>query len=280
MQRLFTRILVPVSFGRSTHWLVDKAVQLANKFDCDILLLHVQSPSLIDRLFCNTIVPNPYDNFSFAGMEIWMEDLKQKQKMKLKEGLLMKSTIMYGWWQSILKDVIIAQHIDLTIIAQNANQYSNSIVPRINIDKLSQQTNCPVMTLPRSFNVRDLQNIVVPVNDVLSVKKLRIATFLSQGNRGCIYLMGKEEQFTAKTEKGSLMRSYRLLSDFGKLNIQCALRDNDDTARGILTYAKDVKANLIVVNPGQESQIKGWWRKSMEKCRLNESSISVMTVSV
>ena len=58
------------------------------------------------------------------------------------------------------------------------------------------------MTLPRSFNVRDLQNIVVPVNDVLSVKKLRIATFLSQGNRGCIYLMGKEEQLTLKLKKG------------------------------------------------------------------------------
>ena len=50
MQKMFTKILVPVAFSRNTRWLVDKAIQLANKFGCDIFLLHAEAPVSIPFL--------------------------------------------------------------------------------------------------------------------------------------------------------------------------------------------------------------------------------------
>ena len=135
------------------------------------------------------------------------------------------------------------------------------------------------MTITRNFNANHLQNIVVPVHDLLPIKKLTIATYVSLETNGCIYLMGDDYHTTARSD-GYLIKAYQLLNDLGKLNIRCALRQNDDTANGTLAYAKDVKANLIIVNPGQESRLRGWWNKLRGKYLSRESDIPVLTVAV
>ncbi len=276
MQKLFTKILLPVNFNRNTHWSVDKAVQLANKFGCDILLLHVQSPPSPIPFFNNS----PFsDSFTADYLRIKMKELEVQCKLKLKEGLMMTSITLVGCWQSVLKDVIIAEHIDMVLIPRSHKRFTNAVIRYININKLSQQTSCFIMTMTRNFNANHLHNIVVPVFDLLPVKKLTIATYLSLETSGCIYLMGKVEPGTSNIQKGYLMRAYQLLNDFGKLNIQCALQDNEDTAGSTLTYARNVKANLIVVNPGKESRLRGLWNKLRGKYLFRESDIPVLTVA-
>jgi len=191
---------------------------------------------------------------------------------------LMSSVVLEGYWQPVLKDVIIGEHIDLLLVPRSRRRFSSALIQKININKISQQTNCPVMTITRNFSVNHFRNIVVPVHDLLPVKKLTIATYLSLETSGCIYLMGRHSQST-KNEEEYLMRAYQLLNDFGKLNIQCALRDNDDPAAGTLAYAKDVNANLIVINPGRESRLRGWWNKLNGKYLSRESDIPVLTVA-
>lgn len=279
MQKLFTKILVPVNFSRNARWPVDKAIQLANKFGCDILLLHVQPPQPTIPFLYNAFFSAPFINSSEVDLSMKMKELELQYKPRLKEGLLMTSVILVGYWQSLLNDVIIAEHIDLTVVPRIRKRFGSSLIRRININKLSQRTNCPIMTITRNLNANHLENIVVPVNDLLPLKKLTIATYLSLETKGCIYLMGKSNQTKAKPEKGCLMRAYQLLNDFGILNIQCALQDNDDIATGTLTYAKDVKANLIVVNPGKESRFKGLWNKLGGKYLYRESEIPVLTVA-
>jgi hypothetical protein len=136
------------------------------------------------------------------------------------------------------------------------------------------------MTITRNFNASHLQNIVVPVFDLLPVKKLTIATYLSLETSGCIYLMGKEDRGKTNSGNGYLMRAYQLLNDVGQLKIHCALQDTDDTATGTLAYAKDIKANLIVINPGHESRLRGWWIKFRGKYLCRESDIPVLTVAI
>ena len=279
MQKLFTKILVPVAFNRNTRWATEKAVQLANKFECDVLLLHVQAPPVTLPFLSDSLFPGSFLKSLENDRQGKMKELEQQVKPKLKEGLLISSMIVVGYWQSVLKDVIITEHIDLTLIPRNHRRISSAIIQRININKLSQQTNCPIMTLTRTFNASRLQNIVVPVNDLLPVKKLTMATYLSLDTSGHIYLMGVEKNALAKNDEGYLLRAYQLLNEFGRLNIHCVLQDSYDPAAGTLAYAKDVHADLIVINPGQESRLRGWWNKLRGKHLCRESEIPVMTVS-
>ncbi|MBI5857821.1 MAG: universal stress protein [Sphingobacteriales bacterium] len=277
MQKMFTKILLPVSFDRNIRWSVDKTIQLANKFGCDILLLHVQVPSSIPFL-SNTFFSDPLAGYYKEDWEKKVKELELHYRSKLNEGLLLSSISLIGYWPVVLKDIIITKHIDLVVIPGNNRRFSSAEMQRININKLSQQTNCPIMTITRNFNANQLQKIVVPVHDLLPVKKLTIATYVSLETNGCIYLMGGDHHTTAG-DKGYLIKAYQLLNDLGKLNIQCALRENDDTANSTLAYAKDVKANLIIVNPGQESRLRGWWNKLRGKYLNQESDIPILTVA-
>jgi len=280
MQKLFTKILVPVAFSRNTRWSVDKAIQLANKFGCDVFLLHAQPPPVSFHHLYNNLFTG--SRFTYPQDELFrkMKTLENELRPKLKAGLLLTSTVSMGYWQSVLKDVIISEHIDLALIPRSHRRLKSVVLRLININKLSQQTNCPIMTITRNFNVNHLENVVVPIHDLLPVKKLLVAHYLSI-ETGCnIYLMGKNGNDTPRTEKGYLMKAYQLLSDFGKAGIHCALRDNIDTAAGTLAYAKDVQANLIVVNPGHESRLHGWWNRLRGKHLCRESDIPVMTVAI
>ena len=106
-----------------------------------------------------------------------------------------------------------------------------------------------------------------------------MASYLSFETSGCIYLMGKDDSVIPNTEKGHLIRAYKLLNDFGMLNIQCALQGSEDLAGSTLAYAKYVKANLIVVNPGKESRLRGLWNNLRGKYLSSESDIPVLMVA-
>ncbi len=279
MQKLFTKILVPVAFNRNTRWSVDKAIQLANKFDCDLLLLHVQPPPVTFPFLYNAISSGSFIRSTQADLSKKMRMLEQESKPKLKDGLLMTSVVLVGYWQPVLKDVIIAEHIDLALIPRNQRRFGSAILRRISVNKLSQQTKCPIMTITRNFNANHLQTIVVPVHDLLPVKKLTMATYLSLEASSDIFLMGTNHPASGDKENGYLMKAYQLLSDLGKLNIHCALQDNGDTAAGTLAYAKNVHANLIVINPGQESRLRGIWNRLRGKYLCRESDIPVLTVA-
>ncbi len=280
MKKLFTKILVPVNFNRNTNLALDKAIQLANYFACDVHLLHVQPPS--------ATIPFLYDGFlsgslfrsSSANCESQLKELEERCKGKLHDGLLMSSSTIAGTWQTALKQIIIAEHIDLLVIPRSRRKFGSALIQRIDLNKLSQQAQCPVLTVTRSFNVNYLQNVVVPINDSLPVRKLNMATYMCRGAQGSIHLMGSGGNSPrGRQRRKFLIKSYQLLSDSGHIKIHCSLPDNFDNPTSTLTYARNIKADLIVVNTGKESLLKGWWNKLLGKCLYRESDIPVLTIA-
>lgn len=280
MHKLFTKILVPVNFNRNTGLAVDKAIQLANYFDCDIHLIYVQTPAatipfLFNGFFSGSLINPP--NKKCADL---LKELEDRSKEKLLDGLLITSAIVMGSWQSVLKQTIIAEHIDLVIIPKTRIKFGNALIQQIDLNKLSQQTQCPVLTVTRSFNINHLQNIVVPINDSLPVRKLSIATYMCRMACGSIHLMGSGgNSYGSREDRRCLIKAYQLLSDYGHIKIYCSLPENYNNPATTLAYARNVKADMIVVNTGKESLLKGWWNRLRGKYLYNESDIPVLTIA-
>ncbi len=279
MQKLFTKILVPVNFNRNTGLALDKAIQLANYFDCDIHLIHVQTPTATFPFLYNGSFPGSRIRESGKKYESQLKELEDWCKVKLQDGLLITSSIVMGNWQSVLKQTIIAEHIDLVIVPRNRIKFSTALIQQIDLNRLSQQSQCPVLTVTRSFNVNHLQNIVVPINDFLPVRKLSIATYMCRLARGSIHMLGSGGNSYGGRERRCLKKAYQLLSDYGHIKIHCSLPENYYNPAGILAYARNVKADLIVVNTGKESLLKGWWNRLRGKYLYNESDIPVLTIA-
>ena len=281
MKSYFNHILVPVNFNRNTEMVMDKAVKVANEFNCDVHGLHVQTPI--------TAIPFLYDghftgslfNSTTEQAEAKMKHLVSRYKTQLKDGLLMETTVSLGSWQQVMKDLIIAKHIDLVLIPRHRKRFFGALVQQVDVDRLSHQTQCPILTVTKKFDISHLQNIVVPVDDFLPVRKLTVATFLARKFNGIVHLMGKKTNSEEAGQQNSkcLTRAYQLIKDHTDVKVYFSTGEEEERGSGTLAYAKNVKADLIVVNPGKESVLKGWLSRLFGKFLYKESTIPVLTIA-
>jgi K+-sensing histidine kinase KdpD len=76
-----------------------------------------------------------------------------------------------------------------------------------------------------------------------------------------------------------LQKAYQLLRDNTNLSIECHTMRGHNIADSTLRFAEKIKADLIVVNPGEESMLSGFFSKLFRGFLFNESRIPVMTIS-
>lgn len=281
MKKLFNRILVPVHFNKDTPLVLLKAIQVANEFDCDIHLLHVQQPLAV-LPFGNLARSTGILSSTGAQAEARMEKLKSWCRGQLKDGLLISSVCLHGNWQNLVKDIIIAEHIDLVVIPRLRDGLFRPLVQKININRLVQQTQCPVLTITRKLEASHIINIVVPVIDVLPIRKLTMATFLVKKFNGIIHLTGQRDMDTITGEKKDircLTMAYQLLREYANVKVYCTQAKGNTVGADALAYAQTVQADLIVVNPGKESVISGLFSKWLGKNIYRASNIPVLTIA-
>lgn len=281
MKNFFNRILVPVIFSKDTSPILQKAIEIANKFGCDIHLLHVHTGTKIFSFISDGHFSNTSSTSQFQHNERKMEELVEQHRGQLNDGLLMNSSVRPGTWQAVLKDTIITYHIDLLMIPGHPGGNNDPIIKQININRLSQQTQCPVLTITTDFAIGHIQNIVVPVNDFLPVRKLTAATFLSKKFNGMVHLLGQrgDSYPEDKTNTICLTKAYQLLSEYTNVKIHCSSEKGSSVAADVLAYARKVDADLIVVNPGKESVLSGFFNRWLAKYLHRESNIPVLTIS-
>lgn len=281
MNKFFNRILVPVSFNRNASLVMEKAIQVANEFNCDMHLLHAQTPIMpIPFVYEGFYLPD-WNATDTSGAEGKMKKLVNEYRHLLNDGLNFFATVQSGNWEKILKEYIISRHIDLTIIPRNDKLFSGSVINVINVDRLAQQTHCPLLTLTPQFDISHLNNIVVPVDHFLPVRKLSVATFLACRFHAVVHLVGHNDNYDGEDLTNSLCvaKSYQLVTKYSPVKIHYPEEAGKPFAARILKYAQKLKADLIVVNPGGETKLRRWFSSFLGKYLYRESRIPVLTVS-
>jgi hypothetical protein len=254
---------------------------VANEFNCDLHILHVQSQVTVIPFLYDGTVSGSLFHSSPDKAEGRMAGLLDEYKSRLNDGLLMTTEVVQGNWQKKLKEAIIVRHIDLVLVPRYHRKFPGALIQQININRLSQQTQCPVLTVTQGFDIKHMQHIVVPVSDVIPVRKLVVATYLARKFNGIIHLMGQKNSTlsTGSAASRSMTKSYQLLRDYTNVRVHCSDTGHDTGADSTLAFARDVHADLIVVNTGKESEGRGVFGKWLGKYLNRESSIPVLTVS-
>ena len=236
MKKLFNRILLPVNMDRSAPLIVEKAISMANEFRCDVHLLY---------------------NHVNAHTEKKINDLLEKCRQRMGDGLYISGCLAKGAWFPSIKQYIITHRIDLVVIPRRTGNFFNYI----DMNRLARETGCPVLSVTQNTDISQLKNIVVPINDFLPVRKLTAATYIARRFNAIIHLMGYNKNFRENEPGDSswVSRAYQLLKDNTRLRIhRSPVYYGNGIAGNTLTYARQVEADLIVVNPGKESIYRGW----------------------
>lgn len=183
------------------------------------------------------------------------------------------------------------QEIDLVLLDRHKRSFWR-LIPRrndIRVDRLLKKLQCPVLTTYDQLFISSLKNIVLPVGAGLPMRKLLFATYLARVAGATIHLVSMEGMSEKdKQQSGeSLFRAYRLLRENTNLPVECLRVPGESLADIAWRYAREIKADLILIHSGRESLLSGWFEgwftrplyELYSRALFNVSRIPVLTVS-
>jgi K+-sensing histidine kinase KdpD len=150
-----------------------------------------------------------------------------------------------------------------------------------NINRISKKTGCPVLTVKGTARLEAIKNIVLPVDAHLPLRKVMFASYLARHFNARIHLIALSEPGDEDNveNKVYLYKTYQLLRENTNLTVECHTVHGGNIADTTLEYARQINADLIVVNPGKEMLLSGFVNRLFARLLFNESRIPVMTVA-
>ena len=279
MEKLLKQILVVTDFTETSRMALNHIIQMANELKCDVHLLHVVQPFALPAMFeHNHFIPVKTDQKAEATSRLmaWQSQLIPL----LEKGRLLYSHCTEGSVEKEVRNFTIRHEIDMVILMHHRRFAWSKWLNRININRLARRLKCPVMNFPLVGNSHQIRNIVMPVTNVLPLRKIMFATYLARYHDASIHLVALQEENIRQpeTENPYLYKAYQLLRDNTNLRIECHPVSGNNIADTTLQYAEKVKADLIVVQPGRETELPGFLNNIFSRFLFSASRIPVMAV--
>lgn len=278
MNKLFNNILVPVEFSKQTNQVVSQAVMIANHFRCDLHLMFVENGGMADA---EKDLVQALTEGELADYEVEMMELKASILPQLEEGLQLITAMRRGSREQHVTSYSLQHAIDLIIVEKPRSILPMRFSRSFNINRISKKAGCPVLTVKGTANLEAIRNIVLPVDAHLPLRKVMFASYLARHFNARIHLIalsepGEEDKVENKVY---LYKTYQLLRENTNLTVECHTVHGGNIADTTLEYARQINADLIVVNPGKEMLLSGFVNRLFARLLFNESRIPVMTVA-
>jgi hypothetical protein len=258
MQKLFSNLLVPVSFNRYTCQSVENAIALANRLECNLHILY-------------TLRTNVFRGWFHSQRKKRVSDIQQQMRARVKPGLLMQAVFTEGSPYDEVKNYVLSQEIDLVWVQRQTQPFWSSTFG-FDPEKLAVEADCAVISDHGSEGLKNCDKIILPVGPSVPVNGVRVAVYLARQFKASIHLVCDTFQ---EEQLASLQRTYHLLNDNTDITVVCNTFHNSNFHRSVLNYAQSVEAGIIVANPAyrKKENVFGKWIR-----RENGGSVAVVMV--
>lgn len=278
MQKLFNKILIPIDFNSQSKILLEKAVEMALQYNCIIHLLHA-IPSY-NVAYCSLVsggmmLPlNPLDEK--VALEIKMNKLCNIIPQELKDTRGACYTISTGNWDEAIINLVQENHFDLIFIDRTSLfLFSKKIV--LNPDKISQVTGMPVISIPLEKRPTKLGAIVIPVTNFLPLRKLMYGIYLAEASNTILKLVAIENKTNYKV-RYYLTKCFSLVRDNCRIPIELETVTCNNVAEAVNIFAGSHATDLIIVNPGTQTKMPGFFARLTGGCLQKYSASTILTV--
>lgn len=278
MNKLFNNILVPVEFSKQTNQVVSQAVMIANHFRCNLHLVYVENNAMADA---DKHLVQALTEGELADYDVEMMELKAMFQPQIEDGLQLITTMLKGSREQHVTSYALQHAIDLIIVEKPRSILPMRFARSFNINRISKKTGCPVLTVKGTAKLEAIRNIVLPVDAHLPLRKVMFASYLARHFNARIHLIALSESGEESNVENQvyLYKTYQLLRENTNLNVECHTVHGGNIADTTLEYARQINADLIVVNPGKEMLLSGFVNRLFARLLFNESRIPVMTVA-
>lgn len=281
MQKLFNKILIPVDFSANSKIAVEKAIDVAKLYGCSIHLVHAVPISA----FSQVSLPGGHMSIPY-NVAI---DNKKELEYRLKkiagyislhsDGIIkVDYSVTIGTWDYVIIDLIQQEKFDLVLIGQKGSLIGKRKMA-MNPDTIASKANVPVLTVPSNRRLTRLYSIIIPVTDFLPVRKLMYGIYIASNYETTIKLLGIENRVTKSKVQLYLKKSYQLIHDNSNVKVEVDTVAGENAALAINEFAMLNSADLVIVNPGTQTKMPGFFSLWLGKILQKYSAPPVLTVN-
>jgi hypothetical protein len=277
MQKLFKNILLPVRLTRKTNASVEKAIQFANRLQCNLHLIHIMRDHTFPIMHRGLFLLSGGEA-TIAHRKYKLKELEQKYHQKLDKGLVLFTAFRKEIPEEAIGAYSSIHEIDLILVADEQKKFS-FFSNQLNANRLAGKINCPVLTLKSHRVFNSIKIIVLPVGSSLPINKIRVAAYLAKEFGAGIHLITCEKGRLMYDELAYMQKALQILKNNTDLQVVCKTLSGESLGNIALRYAHSINAGLIVVNPRDDSFLPGLLNRVFSRFVYNESKIPVVTVA-
>jgi len=254
----FRNILIPVDFTVNTTYAVKNALVLADASHPVIHLFHVTSSPTASRASLLQIKENIRQQYPDLQVDIHISS--------------------HGSIQSRIIEIAAILKPDLIIIGKHNGNNWLTFLNTTNSSLIARETNCAVLNI-RSGTVLDkIRSVVMPLRFFEPVRKMELLPALTRKQKPIIHLVTVENKHVKSANARVFVNTYRNLSRNMRYPVNHKQITGNNYAKKIMKYAIDVKADIVMVNPFDETAISSFWGKQISDTRLNVLTVAPSTM--
>lgn len=267
MLQSFKNILVPVDFTRNTEVAVNKTLELIDREEAFVHLLHIKRNGYS---FKKEVHEDPEKK-----LKEWKHTIEEECPHITVQVSVEESTSVQNSIKKKAKEI----GADLVIIGQSSTHYWLPVLKTVLPMALAQSTQIPVLTVKPGALHNKPKTVVVPIADEIPDIKINALELLSKRTRLNIHLItfvdGKNvpSEFSAST----LLQVYQWLKAKLHCPVEYAVMHGSNKAKAILQYAEKNNADILLVYPKKETQLN-WWNQHISDVLPADSKVQVLAV--
>lgn len=280
MRKLFNKICIPIDFSENSRKSIENAVVFARQYKCSIHLLYVITFSSLGT----TSMPGGHV-FTAPDFEEY-KALYDKQFEAICKSLDLSGdnfisidfTVQAGAWDESIIDFVSNNKIDLVLIGITGKTFGRKKI-KLNPDFIAEKANVAVVTIPGNRNLVKLGNIVIPITNFLPVRKLMYGIYLAIHFDTTIRLLGIENLDTSGLVNYYLKKSYQLIRDNSSVKVETQVVYGRNVAEVLSHFSVTRMADLIIVNPGAQTRMPGFFSSLIGNVLQKYSAPPVLSIS-
>jgi nucleotide-binding universal stress UspA family protein len=267
------KILVPLDFSETSINAMKNAANMAKTFGASLTLFNVQEPFSEQKL--KNEKGTDYDEKAKTKFEEIRNQFSENFSIEV------DLFIAHGKIEKELIHFVEENQFDLIVDGVDGLAERNKFFLGSNAYKIANSTKVPVMSVRKNNEVRQIQNILVPIDSSFNTReKIGLSADLAIQFKATIHLLGlmtmddKSEQSHFK----SIFHQVQLFFDKKGVDYIYEIKKAGSLAAEILDYSSKEKIDLAVIMTEQETSLSNLFLGPYAKQIIEKSNIPVIAI--
>lgn len=279
---LIQKILVPTDFSNESLTALDHAALFANAFSAEVVLLHV-----VESYAYNAVLDNlgtTYQEIVGKGIEEKLQQLLVDRKSLA--GLAVQTRLEEGKVHRVIHRLAEEEGFDLIVMGTHGASgigHLEKMVLGSNAYRTMNSSPIPVLTVRDTQKPPRLERIVLPLDITKqTTNKVKMAIDLAKLFQASIYIVAITEfldDFNPNIDRvPKELEEVEHRVHAAGIACTAAQIKYKDVAKGVISYAENVRGDLIVIMTRQENLLEELILGSHARKIVSQSHVPVLSV--